>query len=398
MTLEFEKIGPELETMGPRVARRRREEADYLQRARNRLVALGDAWNLIEATLAETAEQAPRTRLARPLADAEPLAAVYDLPPCPSKATIIGVDGSQIVPDRHAPFLYYLLNVGSIIYRHGSGDSPLETIRPALHYEDHDVFVGEGLLVDGAIVGARRDLAEITLLAELVESRREERPLAMLDQRLLYWPTARPGWERERNEIVRGWQRAMVRVREADGLLCGIIDRSRKNAVLALLQRMDRHSGPELPAAFWPRLTDADLIAPLLGPGQRSCVFLERSEDNRKYAAADPAIEVCFFYLNAAADGSQVVRVDLPRWVAADGDQVARVHALLYDQCQILGGYPYVLTRADELAVVGRRDQAELDNWIAMHLEAHGHHGDPTAKQQSKEWARAGKKRFEVGS
>ena len=40
--------------------------------------------------------------------------AAIPAPPPPEAATIIATDGSQILPDRHAPFLYYLINIGGI--------------------------------------------------------------------------------------------------------------------------------------------------------------------------------------------------------------------------------------------------------------------------------------------
>ena len=33
----------------------------------------------------------------------------------PNQATIIAVDGSQAMPTRHAPYLYYLINLGWIV-------------------------------------------------------------------------------------------------------------------------------------------------------------------------------------------------------------------------------------------------------------------------------------------
>jgi hypothetical protein len=82
-------------------------------------------------------------------------------------------------------------------------------------------------------------------------------------------------------------------------------------------------------------------------------------------------------------------------WVAQDEEAVSAVHALIFDQCQILGLYPYVITRADEIAVVGRRDQEELEHRIALRLAEKGIDTQMTSKQQSKQFARSGKTRHE---
>jgi hypothetical protein len=146
----------------------------------------------------------------------------------------------------------------------------------------------------------------------------------------------------------------------------------------------------------FPGLSDARLFSHLLRPGQRSKVFVDVSQHNDDFANRDPENEICFFYLNPARHGRQIARVDLPLSVARDRQAVEAVHALVEDQCGILGDYPYVLTRADEVAVVGRRDQEELNGMIANAMERYGLGGDITAKQSGKNIARAAKTRHEL--
>ena len=90
-----------------------------------------------------------------------------------------------------------------------------------------------------------------------------------------------------------------------------------------------------------------------------------------------------------------MARVDIPMWVARDKEALNQVHALLVDQCRIIGSYPYVITRADEIAVVGRADQEELENRISLRLAELGIHPTSTGKQFSKDIARGGKTRHE---
>jgi hypothetical protein len=142
-------------------------------------------------------------------------------------------------------------------------------------------------------------------------------------------------------------------------------------------------------------LTDIDLYELFLQPGDRSAVFAEISQHNSAFRRRDPENEVCFFYLRTGEGKGQLARVDIPMWVARDETTVSAVHALIYDQCQILGNYPYVITRADEIAVVGKRDQEELENRIALRLAEQGIDTTMTSKQQSKDYARASKTRHE---
>jgi hypothetical protein len=99
--------------------------------------------------------------------------------------------------------------------------------------------------------------------------------------------------------------------------------------------------------------------------------------------------------LNPGSTGKAIARIDIPLWVVEQPDAVAQVHALIYDQCQILGDYPYALARADEMAVVGKRDQADLEAMIELHMGREGIDGDITAKAGSKNLARGGRTRHE---
>lgn len=406
MSLEFEQLSTVLDEMSQSELQRLQRQEDDLVQALQKFHLYATNWRAIAVCVALVEAKKPTIRLARPLDEEGPLNAGIPLPPIPAQATLIATDGSQILPDRHAAFLYYLLNVGGIIYHHGSGHSPTEFSRPLLKFHEADLFINSQL-VDGTVVGARRDLLEMQTLAEMAALYAAATPLrlAVMDQRLLYWPASSIAGREERSQIIEGWLAAMTHIRGSGALLAGYVDRPRRSSVLTLLALLQ----PNLTDFFdmvarqddWGNLTDTHLFTWLLAPGERSRVFVDMSNDNDHYRQADPQNEVCFFYLNAAsADADhpapQIARVDIPRWVADDETAVANVHALLYDQCQILGHYPYIITRADEKAVVGRQDQAELNHWIELKMQQLGITAAITAKQSSKEYARAGKTRHEL--
>ena len=406
MTLEFEKLGNSLIQMGMQAKSYYEKQQRLLTEVRHRLNDFATDWGEINRCLTIIGEKAPDTRLAKPLYEEAPLNAGIPLPATiPQHATIFATDGSQIMPDRHSAFLYYLINIGCITYHHGNGLPPEQASHPSLEFEETNLFVNEQL-VSGTVVSARRDLQEIETLAQLLSAGKEQHPplLALLDQRLLYWPYWSPSANpEERNAIVKGWQSAMSQIRQSGALLAGYIDASRRNSVIHLLSLLnstaiDYYTFLREKAA-WSSLTDSDLFVQILQPGERSPIFLDVSKDNVKYSANDPLNEVCFFYLNVAGADSgrrHLARVDVPRWVADDLEAIAIVHGLLYDQCQILGEYPYVLARADEAAVVGRQDEADLNGWIALEMDRNDISLEMSAKQGSKDLARAGKNRHEM--
>ena len=54
---------------------------------------------------------------------AEPVNPIVPAPePPPASATIVAVDGSQIYPREQNPIHYFLLNMGALVYHHGSGE------------------------------------------------------------------------------------------------------------------------------------------------------------------------------------------------------------------------------------------------------------------------------------
>jgi hypothetical protein len=327
-------------------------------------------------------------------------AAIPPNPP-PGQATIVATDGSQIIPDRHAPYLYSLINIGVVVYFHGRGIPPEQFTEPVLDYPEKSL-ADEAFADRGAIVNLRRDRAEIDVLARTAWTYRDEiRPLlAILDQRLLYWPVVGDS-DNDGKRVLKTWQDSMTNIRAIGGFLAGYIVRPGKRSILTLLDTFDiqfptfdkevlqgKHS--------WGGLTDASLFSRILGAGERSKVFVDISHHNNEFKAQDEGNEVCFFYLNPGQRGSNIARVDIPRSVAEDEAAVSAVHSLIYDQCQILGDYPYVIARADEQAVVTFRDKNHLDTMIGNKMQQYDISSQITAKQSGKNSARGSKTRHGV--
>ncbi|HQF70499.1 MAG TPA: hypothetical protein PLH39_04375, partial [Promineifilum sp.] len=138
MTLEYERLGPELEQMAIAAARLRVVQAERASQLRQVLARRASDWAAIEAGLARAmaahGADPKYFRAARPLGHDEPLDMAIPAPPPPPRATLIATDGSQILPDRHAPFLYYLINIGAITYYHGEPAAPGIVSLPSIFY------------------------------------------------------------------------------------------------------------------------------------------------------------------------------------------------------------------------------------------------------------------------
>ncbi len=409
MALEIEKLGSQVKEMAAGAAILEAERRRLLAIAIDKLERFATDWDKIEKCLDLAIAQATikKLRAARPLDEREPLNAAIPAPHPPERAILIASDGSQILPDHHAAYLFSLINVGTIVYHHGSPEPPGQFTWPILDYpgKERGAETGpnSGFSDSSAIVNLRRDQAEIQTLAKNVwQHRGVEKPLvAILDQRLLYWPVSGNADSGATGQyILQAWQEAMTEMRHCDCLLAGYISRSRKQSVLRTLTALDiKEPGFDMNRLVTrddnSGLTDDHLFRQFLGPGQRSKIFVDVSQHNDEFRARDPLNEVCFFYLNPGQRGQHIARVDIPMWVAQDRAAVDDVHSLLVDQCAILGDYPYVLARADEIAVVGRQDQESLSMMIENLMQRQGLAGEMTAKQRSKELARAGRTRHE---
>ncbi|MEE8390814.1 MAG: DNA double-strand break repair nuclease NurA [Anaerolineae bacterium] len=360
MTLELSKLTGQVRAMGEELAARRQQHAD--------LVALARRW------LAQYADQGERLRHpARAIRAAiptdEPLDAHYPLPAIPERFTVIAADGSQIQPDRHGAALYYLINIGSLVYRHGSGKAPKPRSEPALGYAEDDVYE-DGMLVAGNLLDARRDLAEITRLADLSTAEPPGSTIALVDGTLLLWVLEERSEEWRRTKVM-AYLDQLHRIREAGAAVAAFTSRPRRTEVTRLLHLAnvegDKNRASQEPNPL-ERLPDSAVFG-MLPAGARSAIFVSPSPVNHDYY--HPAGHtVHFFYLNLAEEGRDpvVARVELPAWVAEAPDRLALVHASIVAQARIAGDYPYALARADELAFVSGQEREAFGEMVTTSL------------------------------
>jgi len=317
----------------------------------------------------------------------------------------VATDGSQILPQTHGAALYYLLNIGTIIVRHGSGQPPEILSQPYLFYEPEYIYSAERDLISNATVSARRTVAEMEAIAEQGWLQRgEARPLLLLfDGQLLLFPMSNevPG----RDDLVMIYLSAMSRLHEIKAGLAGYVDRPRGSILVRMLHLLDipveEVSREKLSTSGrLEGLLDRQLFERLLGPGERSALFIQMSPQNKEFKkSGGDLLEIVFFYLNAAApdEPPHIARVELPMWVARDRAMVAELQALIYHQCQqLMSRYPYALTRADELAVVKSEESRQLNLLIQVAMTRFGLDTHESQKQAGKNTARSYKTRFQI--
>jgi hypothetical protein len=81
------------------------------------------------------------------------------------------------------------------------------------------------------------------------------------------------------------------------------------------------------------------------------------------------------------------VRVEVPQWVAEDRKKLELLHAVLIEQCNMMGSkpYPYLLHRAHETAVVRREEKEQVEQLLALELRrVRAEVGDRSYKDSAK--------------
>lgn len=360
MTLELSKLTVQVQALGKEIASRRRQYAD--------LIALARGW------LAEYADQGEQLRHSARAVHAaiptgEPFDASYPLPAIPERLTFIAADGSQIQPDRHGAALYHLINVGSLVYRRGSGETPEAKSEPALGYTETDIYEN-GVLVAGNLLDVRRDLAEITRLADLCTAEPPGQTVAVVDGTLLLWVLEERSAEWRRAKVI-AYLAQLNRIRESGAAVAAFTSRPRRAEVTRLLH-LANLAGDANRASQEPNplehLPDRAVFR-ALPPGARSAIFISPSSINHEYYQAAGQI-VHFFYLNLAAEGQDpvIARIELPAWVVEDAGRLALVHASIVAQSRIAGDYPYALARADELAFISGPEREAFQEMVTTSL------------------------------
>lgn len=387
MSLNYQQVREQIQQLGEKAPQRAEELATARQNARNQLA--GSA--LSPEKLREKVEQIvrkydPNLRCALPVPGIDgqfaPLNACYPLPGLPERATILAADGSQIVPNRHEAIYFGLINVGAIQMQHGSPAAPESETVSSLFY-DEDLYN----LTD-AILALRRDLEERTMLAALAGSASPP-VVTFTDGPMELWEARDRETGKEYRESLKAYTEVLLQLQAQQVVTAGYVDKPAANLVVRLLEVAML---PEEEYANIKTYTplrgvlDSDLFLELLAPGERSCVFAIQSRSSHHY---QELLALHFFYLNVGREGHPwLARVEIPAWVAENGEMLANLHATLVHQCYKMGNrpYPYILHRAHETAVVTLEEKQQVAQMIRLELQRRGvTSGEISHKQSAKE-------------
>jgi hypothetical protein len=384
--LELSKLTGQVRAMGRQLATREREYADLVEQARQWLAQYADQGEPLRHPAREFHAAIPTD---------EPLDAEFPLPAIPERFTFIATDGTEVQPDSHEIAYYYLINVGCLVYRHGSDQTPEAYSQPTIGYTEDDIY-DRGQLVSGNLLDVKRDLAEIAALSSLCAAEPSDvATVGVIDGTLIMWTLAdvSPDYQREKAQV---YIQQLDQIRESGAVVAAFISRPQRSEVTRLLYLASE--GGDVERA---RNSDHQMkhlpdyaVFETLSPGARSALFVSPSPINHTYYA--PAHTIHFFYLNLASEGSTpaIARVEVPAWVAKDADRLALVHGAIVAQARITGDYPYALVRADELAFISGPERKALEDMVIASLVRAGVRTALSPKKYYKTLTRQGKRKF----
>ncbi len=311
----------------------------------------------------------------------EPLDTCVDLFAPPTQHTVFATDGSQIAPSHHEIAYCYLINVGRVMLHYGQSLHPLLDSLPEVFYKPEDLYVSKqwGIRTE-EWMGYRRMVSEAQMLAEM--ACRWVRPpgahydtpnLAMVDGSLIYWflegmPTD------ARDRLLPPMLAAWDTLQQERVPMMGYLSASRSGEANNFLRLQAcpydtpncgshcQNVRDRLPCQIIDPLRDSTLGETLLQPGQRGPLWMSSARILELYPES---LQTCFCYVHV---GTEVARVEVPRWVAEDETLLNQSLSILLGQVYKGYGYPVALAESHNQAVVRGGDRARFFSLLEQQM------------------------------
>jgi len=315
----------------------------------------------------------------------------------PHRYALIAADGSQIMPDRHRPFIFGYVQACCAAMVYGEQQQELTDklghIRRSQLIAEGELFdTRTGELKPPAEIANRRDLLEVELLVEACRVAHEAglQPVLFADGSLV--PFALLGSRvpnHEREMLLNPLRAALDVMHECQAWICGYIDRPGSNALvracaLAELSPEDL-TEPVLREreALLIEICDRHALERTLKPAHRTALFDPNWEVNAPEQLGKHAMRACYVNFGDAAHPI-IARIEMPTW-CANQSSVGALCAILYRHAQLGGGYPLILKAAHEEAVLRREDQQQIEHAIESALMSRGFLPQASFKQEAKD-------------
>ncbi len=386
MPIDYQQIYEKIQEIGKGARERRKTMEERRKKARDLLNTYASELDLLRSKVDSAKAVDANIRCAYPLPLGESLASSFPVPDSVIDATLIAADGSQINPDRHSSIQFGLINVGAIIMKLNSAEAPQISTESELLYGDD--LLPNGIPMSDGMVALKRDLSERVKLDKLSKGIKGQ-VVTLTDGPIELWG-AKGDDAQSYADFVQKYLSVLSRLQSRGVITAGYVDKPSADLVVRLLEiatatpdEIQKLRDYHPLRGVSDRWLYGERENPLLPPGHRSAVFGLQSGSEKKYTGV---LSLHFFYLNAGTEGHPwPVRVELPKWVADDKEKLDTLHAVLIEQCRMMGNkpYPYLLHRAHEVAVVKHEEKQQVEQLLTIELRKQNEEVDDGSHKQS---------------
>lgn len=285
-----------------------------------------------------------------------------------SDYTAIAADGSEVPINEDFFFPYYIINIGFIALKYGKDHFFFADSNAKIYFEENELYekVGDkSFLVRGELLSSKMLLEESKKLEELLKDfyTVEVPVLALFDGTLIQWEIKETS-ETYKNNFVKNFQRMILIAEQLKAPLAGYISGTHSRDVMEMIRIFLEMKGEDFDKQLLSIIKDADIFKIILRKGERSAIFRSNAPILNLYKAP-----IYFFFLNV---GSEVVRIEIPEFIAFDNDLLEKTCALILSQSNKGEGYPVVLKEAHEQAVIKSSERVFIEELFIDFLRKKG--------------------------
>lgn len=285
-----------------------------------------------------------------------------------SDYTAIAADGSEVPINEDFFFPYYIINIGFIALKYGKDHFFFADSNAKIYLEENELYekVGDkSFLVRGELLSSKMLLEESKKLEELLKDfyTVEVPVLALFDGTLIQWEIKETS-ETYKNNFVKNFQRMILIAEQLKEPLAGYISGTHSRDVMEMIRIFLEMKGEDFDKQLLSIIKDADIFKIILRKEERSAIFRSNAPILNLYKAP-----IYFFFLNV---GSEVVRIEIPEFIAFDNDLLEKTCALILSQSNKGEGYPVVLKEAHEQAVIKSSERVFIEELFIDFLRKKG--------------------------
>jgi hypothetical protein len=301
--------------------------------------------------------------------------------PFSGQYTAIGIDGSQIYPDRHNAISCFLLHIGTILVEYGKIDGNVEKEGYPFLFSSWDTF--QDTIHAHDIVDAERFLHELhggLMVAQSYQKKSNNPCIVFIDGPLLFWHLR----QKPASFVTLFSARYQEILNEYKQCNISVVGYTSKPGSKELITYVKQHAQQELLHSteiqqLLSSITDTTMLSLFVEPQCQTDFFMSQTQLGLQQNET-----ICFYYYNL---GSEYARIEFPEWITKDAAMLTFVFSAVKQQIQNGFGYPTVLGLAHELSVIKNEDRLFFYKLLHKTLQEYGGSRQQLSQKQSKKEA-----------